>query len=156
MKKNYLELFFLVFVSVILLSCGSQNNSNEKPSGVVFSSDSDSLATDGNAVSLISFEEDFHDFGKLQAGEVVTYSFKFKNTGKSMLIISNVGTSCGCTVSSYPKQPIKPGESSTIDVKFDTTGKHGLQTKSITVFANTEPSTTTLRIQAMLVEPEDI
>jgi len=152
MKKNLLSVLISVFVSVMLLSCNSQNNGvnvlNDSIGGATF--------TDKNAVPTISFTEDFHDFGKLSAGEIVSYAFKFKNTGKSVLVISNVATSCGCTVTSFPKQPVKPGEESTIDVKFDTKGKRGLQTKSITVIANTEPATTTLRIQASVEESEDI
>lgn len=154
MRKNYLALLILVFVSALLISCDSNNNNIKQPAGNVSNTDSSGIETGVNAVAEISFEEEFHDFGKLYSGELVTYAFKFKNTGNSMLLISNVGTSCGCTVSAFPKQPIKPGEESTIDVKFDTTGKHGHQSKSITVFSNTQPPTTTLRIQAVLVEPE--
>jgi len=156
MKKNFFALLLLVFVSVILLSCNSKNNKTNQSSGVTSSSDSSVTGSEMNAMPVLSFEEDFHDFGKLFSGELVSYAFKFKNTGNSVLLISNVGTSCGCTVTAFPKQPIKPGEESTIDVKFDTTGKHGRQSKSITVFANTQPPTSTLRIQAFLVEPEDI
>jgi hypothetical protein len=150
MKKNALTLFLLVFTSMILISCGSKSNNTVK------SSDSIVASTDSNAIPVLSFEKDFHDFGKLNSGELVSYSFKFKNTGKSVLLISNVGTSCGCTVTAYPKKPIQPGEESTIDVKFDSTGKHGRQSKSITIFANTRPAESTIRIQAFLVEPEDI
>ena len=156
MKKNFFTLLLLVFVSVILLSCNSKNNKTNQSSGVTPGSDSSGTSSEMNGLPVLSFEEDFHDFGKLYSGELVTYAFKFKNTGNSVLLISNVGTSCGCTVTAFPKQPIKPGEESTIDVKFDTTGKHGRQSKSITVFANTQPPTSTLRIEAFLVEPEGI
>lgn len=104
---------------------------------------------------MISFKEDFHDFGKIKSGEKITFAFNFKNTGKSVLIISNVSTSCGCTVSAYPKQPIKPGEESSVDVSFDSTGKHGLQTKSISVYTNAEPAVTTLRIQSLIIGETD-
>lgn len=155
MKKIFFALFLLSSVSVILISCNSNNNSINNSSGVGSDINSSGKLADSNALAVISFEEDFHDFGKIYSGELVTYAFKFRNTGKSMLIISNVGTSCGCTVTAFPKQPIKPGEESTIDVKFDSTGKHGLQSKTITVFANTQPSATTIRIQAYLLEPEE-
>jgi hypothetical protein len=104
---------------------------------------------------VISFEEDTHDFGKLTAGEKVTYAFKFKNTGKSVLIISNVSTSCGCTVSSYPKKPIQPGEGATLDVTFDSEGKQGFQSKTITVNTNAEPATAYLHIKVQVVEPAE-
>lgn len=156
MKKTFLAVLILVFVSVLSISCNSKNGSIAKPSGVVSNSDSSRNVADVNDLPVISFEKDFHDFGKLNSGELVAYAFKFKNTGSSVLVISNVGSSCGCTVTAFPKQPVEPGEESTIDVKFDTTGKHGLQSKSITVFANTQPSSTTLRIRAILVDFEDI
>lgn len=156
MKKNTFSLLLLVFVSVLMISCGSKNKNSEKSSGIGSAEDSSEIVFDSTAKPMLSFERDFHDFGRLNSGELVSYAFKFKNTGKSVLVISHVGTSCGCTVTAYPKKPIKPGEESTIDVKFDTTGKHGRQSKSITIFANTEPAQTTIRIQANLVEPEDI
>jgi len=156
MKKNFF--LFSVFVSLIVIttSCGSKNNSNVKltrPGSVL---DSNGVVIDEDKLPVISFEEDFHDFGKIKSGEKITYAFKFKNTGKSLLIISNVSTSCGCTVSAYPKQPIKPGEESSVDVSFDSSGRHGLQTKSITVYTNTMPTLTILRIQSLIVDSGDI
>ncbi len=156
MKKNVVALLFSVIVSVFVISCKQNSNSNDLPAGVVENPNSADGSATKDALPEITFEKDFHDFGKLISGEKVTYSFKFKNTGKSLLVISNVSTSCGCTVSSFPKQPIKPGEGATIDVSFDSEGRHGLQTKSISVFTNTQPPTTTLRIQSFITEAEDI
>lgn len=156
MKRNLLASLLFVFVSVVFTSCSSQNNSTEKITDSISNSGSGIGSADKNAFPVITFEKDFHDFGKINSGEKITYSFKFKNTGKSVLLISDVSTSCGCTVSAFPKQPIKPGEESSIDVSFDSTGKDGLQTKSITVFTNAKPTTTTLRIQSLISETEDI
>ncbi|MEI6059222.1 MAG: DUF1573 domain-containing protein [Bacteroidota bacterium] len=156
MKKNLLALLLPLLVAVIFISCRQRSNGNDLPAGVVSNPNSASGTADKDALPIISFEKDFHDFGKLISGEQVTYAFKFKNTGKSLLLISNVSTSCGCTVSSFPKKPIKPGEGATIDVSFDSEGKHGLQTKTVTVFTNTQPPNTTLRIQSLVVEPGDL
>jgi len=156
MKHYFSALLFLVFVSALFVSCGSRNTSADASSGMDSATDSSIAVADSNALPVLTLETDTHDFGRLNSGELVTYAFKFKNTGKSPLIISNVSTSCGCTVTAFPNQPIKPGDESTIDVKFDTAGKHGIQQKMITVFANTEPPVTTLRIQANLVEPDDM
>lgn len=155
MKLSSLLFGTLVMTGLLLVSCSNSSN-QDLPGSVVNNPNSAEGTFDKDALPIISFEKDFHDFGRLISGEQVTYAFKFKNTGKSLLVISDVSTSCGCTVSSFPKQPIKPGESSTIDVSFDSAGRHGLQTKSVTVFANTQPPTTTLRIQSNIVEPEDI
>ena len=152
MKKHFTALLFSVFVSLMLTSCGQKNNNTIKLSR--FNSDSSGVNTDKNDLPVISFKEDFHDFGKINSGEKISYAFKFKNTGKSVLLISNVSTSCGCTVTAYPKQPIKPGEESSVDVSFDSSGKRGLQTKSITVYTNTLPTLTILRIQSLVEEAE--
>lgn len=155
MKRNSLSIGTLVLAFFVFVSCSNRNN-QDLPGSVVNNPKSADGTYDKNALPVITFEKDFHDFGRLISGEQVTYSFKFKNSGKSLLVISDVSTSCGCTVSSFPKQPIKPGESSTIDVSFDSANRHGLQTKTVTVFANTQPPTATLRIQSNVVEPEDI
>lgn len=156
MKTNLSALLLLAFVSVCIASCGSHSNKTDVNSGMVSGTDTTVAATGKTARPVLTLQTDTHDFGRLYSGELVTYAFKFKNTGESPLLISNVTSSCGCTVTAFPKQPIKPGEESTIDVKFDTTGKHGIQKKMITVFANTEPAVTTLRIEAFLMEPENL
>jgi len=86
--------------------------------------------------------------------EKVSYKFKFKNVGNSDLLISKVSTSCGCTVGHYPKEPVKPGEEATVDVTFDSTHKKGMQNKTITILANTQPNRTILRIKANVLMPE--
>lgn len=156
MKKHFIIILACIVVTGIVFSCNSRNGNTDLPAGVITNPNTADGTVDKDALPIISFEKDFHDFGKLISGEQVTYSFKFKNTGKSLLIIANVSTSCGCTVSSFPKQPIKPGEGATIDVSFDSKDRHGLQTKSITVFSNTQPPSTILRIQSSVVEPDEI
>jgi hypothetical protein len=148
-------LLFITSISFALISC-SQKSGTDIPANVVTNPNSASGTVDMKSLPVISFEKDFHDFGNLTSGEKVTYSFKFKNAGQSLLVISSVTTSCGCTVSDYPHQPIKPGEGATIDVSFDSEGRHGLQNKTITVFSNTQPPTNLLRIRASIREPEDV
>jgi hypothetical protein len=156
MNKNILLQLLLACFSVLIFSCSSKKNSDDLPAGIVTNPKSADGEYDKNALPVISFEKDFHDFGRLISGEQVTYAFKFKNTGKSLLIISNVSSSCGCTVSSFPRNPIKPGEEASIDVSFDSSGRHGLQSKTVTVFCNTQPPTNTLNIKAQVVEPKDL
>lgn len=99
--------------------------------------------------TFIKFEKDFIDFGKLTSGEVVTCSFKFKNTGKNDLIISSVTANCGCTVADYPRKPISPNKEGQITVRYDSDGSSGIRiTKEVSVLANTTPATTKLRIAA--------
>lgn len=84
----------------------------------------------------IKFEEYEYNFGDITQGDKVAYTFKFKNDGDAPLILSNVLTTCGCTASSWPREPIAPGEESKIDVTFNSTGKVGHLNKVITIMSN--------------------
>lgn len=89
---------------------------------------------------VMSFEQGLHNFGAIQQGESATHEFKFKNTGKTPLIITNATATCGCTVPEKPTAPIKPGETGVIKVVFNSAGKIGLQDKIITITSNANPS----------------
>jgi hypothetical protein len=110
---------------------------------------------DVNAGPTMGFNEEEHDFGKIVQGEKVSYSFVFKNTGGSDLVISSASASCGCTVPNYPKTPIKSGETAKIDVQFDSSGKSGLVKKTVTLVTNCNPSTKMLTITATIDVPEE-
>ena len=97
---------------------------------------------------VISFEKTTYDFGEVIEGERLTYAFKFKNTGKSNLIIYSSEATCGCTTSQPPKAPVRPGESGEITVTFESQGQKGKVEKRILVGANTYPSETILTITA--------
>jgi hypothetical protein len=87
----------------------------------------------------INFESPTFDFGTINQGDKVEHDFTFSNKGKSELIIRNTKASCGCTVGTPEKSTLKPGESSKIHVTFNSAGKSGQQTKSITITCN-DPS----------------
>ncbi len=97
----------------------------------------------------IKFEEEKYDFGNVKEGELATHLFKFKNTGKEPLILTNVSASCGCTTPEWPKEPIAPGKSSTIDVRYDT-NRPGAFTKTVTLTSNEEGKTKVLTIKGMV------
>ena len=102
---------------------------------------------DMDRVPVMVFEQEIYDFGKIEEGEKVSFAFKFKNTGKTPLIISDAAASCGCTVPEKPEDPIEPGQEGLINVVFNSTGKMGLQNKSITLLANTIPNTKVLYLR---------
>jgi len=102
-----------------------------------------------------SFETESHDFGRITQGEKVSYSFKFKNSGASDLIISDARGSCGCTVPKYPREPIHANTSSAIDVTFDSDGKVGKVEKTVMISANTSPNSKILKISAIIDVPEE-
>jgi hypothetical protein len=143
---------FFVLILVFLFSCGSGDN-GLLSSDIVNNPNSAKGKSDLSSLPFIKFDEEIHDFGKIIEGETVSYSFKFTNTGKSDLVIADVSTSCGCTVPSYPKTPIRPGKQEIIKVAFNSAGKRGFQTKNIVVVANTQPNTTMVRIKAQVVSP---
>lgn len=92
------------------------------------------------ASPVITFTENSIDFGDLAQGDKVSHTFKLKNTGVAPLIISNVVATCGCTVPSWPKEPIAPGQSAEIQVSFNSTGKVGKQNSIVRIYSNaTEP-----------------
>lgn len=105
-------------------------------------------AKDAEKMPVIEFETKTYDFGDVVEGEKLMYAFKFKNTGKSNLIIYSSEATCGCTTSQPPKAPVRPGESGEITVTFNSEGQKGKVQKRILVGANTYPAETILMITA--------
>ncbi|MCK9303103.1 MAG: DUF1573 domain-containing protein [Bacteroidales bacterium] len=136
---------FLIVVFMLFTSC---NNDKKLSGSLVTNPITMSGDADMSKLPVIKFYKTSHDFGDLSAGESVRYSFKFKNEGKSDLLISKAKASCGCTVAEFPKTPIKPGEENYIDVTFDAKGVIGFQNKSIEVFTNAQPNVVTLTVRA--------
>lgn len=102
------------------------------------------------AVAKVTWVESQFDFGVIKQGIPVEHYFEFKNDGDSPLLINNVKTSCGCTVSSYPKEPIMPGESEKIKVTYNA-AKIGNFNKRITVFSNANSNESKLTILGEVV-----
>ncbi len=98
------------------------------------------------------FEEELHDFGTIKDGDVVEHVFKFVNTGEAPLIITDAKATCGCTVPEKPTEPIPVGETGEIKVRFNSKGKPGIQNKTVTLTANTWPTTQRIRIKANVVK----
>jgi hypothetical protein len=99
-----------------------------------------------NAQAKISFKSETVDFGEIAKGSDGIRVFEFTNTGNAPLIISEVKSSCGCTVPKKPDGPIAPGASSTIQVKYDT-NRVGPIRKTVTVYSNAEASIKALKIK---------
>ena len=86
---------------------------------------------------VISWEKSTHDFGDLVQGDKVEHIFKFKNTGKEALLITNVQVTCGCTTpKGWARDPIAPGQSGEITIAFNSLGKYGKQNKVVTIISN--------------------
>ncbi len=103
----------------------------------------------------ISFKETIIDYGIIENGDDGKRTFEFKNTGNSPLVFTRIFSSCGCTIPKKPEKPVQPGESGTIEVKYDTK-RTGLFQKAITVNSNAKTSNIILRIKGeVLPETED-
>jgi len=104
--------------------------------------------TNNADLPVMTFTEKEHDFGVINEGDVVEHKFAFTNTGKAPLVIVSAKGSCGCTVPEWPKEPIAPGASAEMLVKFNSNGKPNLQNKQVTITANTEAGKEILKIKA--------
>lgn len=104
---------------------------------------------------IITFAKMEHDYGTIEQNADGNCEFKFTNEGKEPLILSNVRSSCGCTVPTWPRQPILPGQSDVIQVKYDTK-RVGLISKTITVYSNAKEAQVTLKIKGnVLAGPQE-
>lgn len=108
----------------------------------------------GTSGAVMSFEKDVMtiDYGTVDKGADPIRRFKFTNTGNEPLIIKTAKGSCGCTVPTYPKEPIMPGESNFIEVRYDTQ-RVGMFTKTVTLTTNETTDTHTLTIKGDVKAP---
>ncbi|WP_339708869.1 DUF1573 domain-containing protein [uncultured Kriegella sp.] len=134
----------------VTASCKDNASSKIKSDNVAVAAERDEA---GKQVPVMEFEKVEHDFGTIDQNTPQETIFKFTNTGNAPLIITDAKSSCGCTVPDPPKDPIAPGESGELKVKFNGSGQNQV-TKQITVTANTEKGQELLRIKAF-VNPKD-
>jgi len=104
-----------------------------------------------NAVTTMAFDKTTHDFGDLKKGSRGEYEFTITNTGENDLVILETKATCGCTVPEKPEAPIKPGESAKMKVAFSASSV-GMQSKNVTVTANTAEGSQILTIKANVIE----
>ncbi|MCQ2326333.1 MAG: DUF1573 domain-containing protein [Bacteroidales bacterium] len=135
-RYKIISILSIAVLSFILASCSNKDKDNIDISVV-------------ENQAAIKFENDILNFHSINEGEKVTGSFKFKNVGDHDLVISDVQVNCGCTVADYPHNAIKPGKEGLISVSYDSKGAKGMRIeKNVTVYSNTKPSATVLKIVA--------
>jgi len=155
MKKM---LFLSTMMYLMVTGCSNspsnkiQENNNQTPSQQVNAK----IIDEGGTASFEFTNEGgkVWNFGTIIQDESPEFEFTFTNTGNEPMIISNAKGSCGCTVPIWPKEPIAPGETGSINVKFSSKGKQGTQNKTVTLTANTTPPTTKLRVTGEITVPE--
>lgn len=149
MKKKSILLTFLAVMS-LTFSCGkgdAKAKINQENLEEAISRDTEIK----KGAATISFDKQEYDFGTVNEGDIVETVFKVTNAGKTDLIITNAQASCGCTVPSWPKTPIKPGDSGDIQVSFNTSGKPNRQNKTVTLTTNTESGREVLTIKGSVI-----
>jgi hypothetical protein len=125
------SLLIILIVSVIFYSCGSRGSNPDR------NSENTSQEVDGSETfAEISIDEDFVDLGTIKHGEVIAYTFNFKNTGNKSLLVLNIIPGCGCTSTKLSKKVLKPSEEAFLEVVFDSKGWYGSQFKSVTIVTN--------------------
>jgi len=150
MKK--ITIIYVAILSIAVVSCKENATSKIKSTNLETAKDRDAKINLGSAI--IEFDKTEYDFGTITEGDVVDGIFKIKNIGKVDLIITSAKASCGCTVPVWPKEPIKPGESSVLKFSFNSRGKVGNNNKSITIKANTEKVKEILRVKGTVLRKE--
>lgn len=147
----------LILSTVFLFACNNDNTDDGKLSTEMVNNPvtPDNKEAGKDQLPKFKFNNLQHDFGIIVQGEKVAYTYIFENTGKSDLLISRVTASCGCTVPSYEKKPVKPGDKGEIEIVFDSRGRKGKQYKTARVIANTQPNTVKLSFTAEIIVPEN-
>lgn len=174
MRFNTTSLYLTLSIFCLVLACTDSPPNDDNP---VVAEDSitqiiapapDSIAVDTMAIDTtaepqklerpsrkppkMKFEKTSYSYDTIQQGEVIEYSFKFKNVGERPLSISNVQGSCGCTIGSYPFLDIAPNEENSIKARFDSKNKKGSQTTTVTVYSNADPKEYVLTLKGFVKE----
>ncbi len=136
-------LCLLALCLLLTAACTNRRDANGQPVGT-----ENALA--GKAAVIEFAEKTPHDFGQITEGDTVEHLYSFKNTGELPLLINNITASCGCTTPDWPRQPVAPGETSTVRVRFNSRNKVGEQRKTVTVYANTQPPITTIEFKVLV------
>lgn len=133
----------------------SKAGENTKTSETKVTSSTETAETkkveDKGPKAKIKFEETEFDFGEISEGTLAKHTFNFTNTGDVPLVIKNARGSCGCTVPDWPRSPIAPGKTGEIKVQFNSQGRSGVQTKTVTLTTNTEEGTQMLQIKSKVL-----
>ena len=144
MKK--ISLFTVLILLINFNSCKEKATEKIKSENVENASDRDSNVV----LPSITFDKLLHDFGEIENGTPVETIFSYTNTGKSPLVVTDIKSTCGCTVpQGWSKEPLKPGESSQFTVKFNGKGANKVS-KTITLTTNTEKGMEQVRITAFI------
>ncbi|NQV77104.1 MAG: DUF1573 domain-containing protein [Lutibacter sp.] len=143
-----ITIIYIAILSLVIVSCKENAASKIKETNLETAKERDAIINLGSAI--IEFDKTDFDFGTINEGDFVDGVFKITNAGKVDLLITSAKASCGCTVPTWPKEPIKPGETADLRFSFNSRGKTGVQNKSITLQTNTEKVTEVLHVKGTI------
>ncbi|MBL0052782.1 MAG: DUF1573 domain-containing protein [Bacteroidetes bacterium] len=150
MKKSILILAFAAFT----VAGFAQTHDAAVPAPAAATPQAEVKAVENPNAPEFKFAEEEYNFGTIKSGEAVTHEYTFTNTGKEPLVITSAAGSCGCTVPKYPQNPIKKGESGVITVTFNSTGKQGMQDKTVTIQSNAKGGAKVIHIKGNVTKVE--
>ena len=149
MKK--ITLIILASLFMLTEGCDVRKNDNHaSPKHQKSDSKKDKLPP-----TTVQIIDSVYNFGKIKEGDIVEYSYRFKNTGKQPLVIIDARASCGCTVPEKPEKAIAPGEIGFIKVKFNSENKPGQAHKTITIESNANPEFPVLMLTGEVIGKEN-
>lgn len=134
------QFLFGFLVVAGLTACGNADQSSSSGPELSQEQKEKAMADSSLYTTVEWLDGTYQDLGKVNDGQVVEVSFRFRNTGDKNLVIENVTAACGCTVPEKPGRPYAPGEEGVIKAKFDSRGRKGPNDKYVTVKANTNPT----------------
>ena len=143
MKKSILSISLFLFIA----AANAQDTKTTAPAVTPAISIENKNAPD------FKFEIETYDFGTIKQGDKVTHDFDFVNSGKEPLVISEAHGSCGCTVPQWPKEAVAKGAKATIHVEFNSTGKMGMQDKTVTISSNAKSGQKVLHLKGNVEAP---
>jgi hypothetical protein len=144
-----------LLIVALFLSAAFVNAQDQKaaPSAPAPMTTAAPAAVENKNAPEMTFEADEYSFGTVKQGEKVTHIFTFTNTGKEPLIITNAAGSCHCTVPEWPKEPVLKGQKGTIKVVFDSSGKMGMQDKTVTIQSNAKTNPKIIHVKGTVEVP---
>ncbi len=151
--------YALLILALSSAACACRITDHSERDGVIGTDDIHFPVTgdgvvDADKLPAITFDATHFDMGRIVQGTKVDHRFTFTNTGGSALVITDVRGSCGCTVGrEWPRDPVPPGKTAHIEVRFDSEGRSGRQDKTVTIVANTTPPSHVLTLGGEVVAP---
>ena len=155
MKKIFSTVVIVIAISVAAMA---QNNQQPAPATKTTPTQAvtptNATAAENPNAGEFAFTEETYDFAKIPKGTPVNHDFNFTNTGKEPIVISNVQASCGCTTPKWPKEPILPGKTATINVQYNAANPGGFN-KSITITSNAKTPSKVIYIKGTVEAQSD-